>query len=155
MVKVIRHERYDGRTLKNDIALLKLEKPLEFNEFVQPAKLPHQEQETSGDCIVSGWGATSYQGPLSDTLQKVDVPVIDDDECLGYYAWYHIYDSNICAGYKEGGKDSCNGDSGGPLYCKGHLTGIVSWGYQCARPEYPGVYTQVSYFIDWIRNNTQ
>ena len=59
----------------------------------------------------------------------------------------------LCAGYEEtGGKDSCQGDSGGPLVDKEtkEQIGVVSFGQGCAEPGYPGVYTQVSYFIDWI-----
>ena len=62
-----------------------------------------------------------------------------------------IADSMICAG--EAGKDSCQGDSGGPMTCDGFLCGIVSWGYGCADANYPGVYTEVSYFVDWINSN--
>ena len=65
-----------------------------------------------------------------------------------------IQDSMICAGLPEGGKDSCQGDSGGPFICgeagSEQSIGIVSWGIGCARPGYPGVYTQTSYYIDWI-----
>merc|ERR1712180_438098 len=74
------------------------------------------------------------------------------------YGASEILDSMICAGLKEGGKDSCQGDSGGPFVCEDtgsrYLAGIVSWGYGCARPNYPGVYTEVSYFVDWIMTNT-
>ena len=58
----------------------------------------------------------------------------------------------LCAG--EEGKDSCKGDSGGPLTCDGYHCGVVSWGYGCALAAYPGVYTQTSYFVDWIIDNT-
>ena len=64
------------------------------------------------------------------------------------YAPREIYESMICAG--SAGKDSCQGDSGGPLTQAGLLVGVVSWGEGCADEGYPGVYTEVSYFLDWI-----
>jgi secreted trypsin-like serine protease len=57
----------------------------------------------------------------------------------------------ICAG--EENKDSCQGDSGGPMMHGQTHVGIVSWGYGCAERGYPGVYTQTSYFVDWINKN--
>ena len=60
----------------------------------------------------------------------------------------------ICAGYKEGGKDSCQGDSGGPLVSKGQLIGVISWGIGCAKPGFPGVYARVAAVRDWIRRSS-
>lgn len=72
-------------------------------------------------------------------------------DCRDSYGENDIADSMICAGVV--GKDSCQGDSGGPMFKNGAHVGIVSWGRGCAAAGYPGVYTQTSYFIDWINEN--
>ncbi|RXG70913.1 Plasma kallikrein [Armadillidium vulgare] len=112
-----------------------------------------------GDCIVTGWGKRREGGKNSNILQKVWLPLMSDTVCkdkmkkIGYDVL--VSDTMICAGYNAGGKDACQGDSGGPLVCPGKgdlpiLVGIVSWGIGCARKDIPGVYTEVSHYINWI-----
>jgi secreted trypsin-like serine protease len=92
-------------------------------------------------------------------LHEVDIEVIDPQECKAVYdqlqvSAFTIGDTEICATGPSGGKDSCFGDSGGPLVVpssNGYVqVGIVSWGPQCGNPLFPGVYTRVSSFSDWI-----
>jgi len=155
--KIIQHEDYNAKKVSNDISLLKLSKNLHFDDNVAAINLPRPGHSATGDCVVSGWGTTSEGGDTPMTLQKVTVPIVTDKKCRKHYGDDEIEDSMICAGVNEGGKDSCQGDSGGPLACSDtgstYLGGIVSWGYGCARPGYPGVYTEVAYFVDWILAN--
>ena len=88
-----------------------------------------------------------------------------NNDCIEQSDWGSntISDNRICAGYIEGGIDACQGDSGGPLVCKCKdatilndeycLTGVVSGGEGCALPRYPGIYTRVTYFMNWIKSN--
>ncbi len=93
-------------------------------------------------------------------LHEVDIEVIDPQECKAVYdqlqvSAFTIGDTEICATGPRGGKDSCFGDSGGPLVVpkgSGYVqVGIVSWGPQCGNPLFPGVYTRVSSFSNWIK----
>ncbi|XP_071518607.1 trypsin-1-like isoform X2 [Panulirus ornatus] len=146
------HEHYDDSTNTNDIALVKLAEPLVFNDVVKPIELPGQMELVAANtlCTTTGWGSTFEDGDVVDVLRKVDVPVVSDNKCRESYGVTVIADHMLCAGYEEGGKDACQGDSGGPFVCLGKLHGITSAGYGCARPNYPGVYTEVAYFREWI-----
>ncbi|KAG7165584.1 trypsin-1-like [Homarus americanus] len=157
--KLILHENFDDFNLYNDIGLLKLSEPLNFNEYVSAIDLPEREYTATGDCILTGWGSLSENGKSPDILQKVTIPIMTDEKCRADYSQTDILDNMICAGYEGGGKDACQGDSGGPMACNDtgstYLAGIVSWGAGCARPHAPGVYTEVSHFIDWIEKHTR
>lgn len=153
---IVQHEEYDPFSLSYDIALLELSSPLTFDSNTQPILLAEDGQFISGSCVASGWGALLDGGESTNILQKVSVPVVPDNICKDAYGETEIYDSMICLGVE--GKDSCLGDTGSPLTCQNEdgssfLGGIYSWGYGCAKPGYPGIYTEVSHFIDWIANN--
>eukprot|EP00091_Calanus_sinicus_P011018 TRINITY_DN2513_c0_g1_i5.p1 TRINITY_DN2513_c0_g1~~TRINITY_DN2513_c0_g1_i5.p1 ORF type:complete len:159 (-),score=50.25 TRINITY_DN2513_c0_g1_i5:69-545(-) len=155
------HEDYDSWTINNDICLLELDGQADFgSDVIGGINLPEEGKEypAGTECVVTGWGTTSEGGSLAKVLMKVTVIVLSDEECRGAYGESDISDSMICAGVEEGGKDSCQGDSGGPLMCGGpplELSGIVSWGYGCAEPGFPGVYTQTSYFVSWLKSHMQ
>lgn len=153
---MIQHPFYDRITFENDIALLRLETPLMYTEVVGELSLPQPLQNFTGEvCRVSGWGTTQEGGGLSAKLLYTDLPVLSDGECGESYVDDELFPSMLCAGgTAAAGVGSCQGDSGGPLACGSVLAGLVSWGYGCARPEYPGVYTEVSHFLDWIAAHT-
>ncbi|XP_050528451.1 venom protease-like [Daktulosphaira vitifoliae] len=156
--KMIVHEKYNTETLFNDIALLKLAEPVKFNSNIQPICLPTSSELRSHSFegtlpFIAGWGDTSYNGVASKTLLEAQIPVISNNKCRELYDY--LDEAMMCAGYSEGGTDTCQGDSGGPLMLnqgeKYYLTGVVSKGYKCAVAGYPGVYTRVTHYLDWIK----
>ncbi|XP_014641768.1 PREDICTED: plasma kallikrein [Ceratotherium simum simum] len=159
--EIIIHPNYKISEVNHDIALIKLEAPLNYTEFQKPICLPFKDDTNTiyTHCWVTGWGFTKEKGEIQNTLQKVNIPLVTNEECQERLRDHEITNQMICAGHKEGGKDACKGDSGGPLVCKHkgtwHLVGITSWGEGCARREQPGVYTRVAEYIDWILENTQ
>jgi len=150
--QVIRHPNYNSNTLANDICILKTSTDYAFDEWTQAATLSAAGSSPTGDLVVIGWGAISEGGSTSQTLLKVTVPFVTDAACKAAYGQNEILPGMICAG--TGGRDSCQGDSGGPIHHGAAVTGVVSWGIGCARPGYPGVYSSVGFFRDWINSNS-
>lgn len=165
--EIICHPEYDSLTYENDICLLKLLAPVNFTDYIQPVCLA-SENSTFHDGIMSwvtGFGVTD-SGSTSNTLQEVEVPIVGNNRCHCYYQGFPndfiIYNEKLnlntylCAGLKEGGRDSCQGDSGGPLVVQHQNSsvwvqaGIVSFGFGCALPKIPGVYARVSQYQRWI-----
>jgi len=99
----------------------------------------------------------------SKKLLMVQLPIIKNSECSKKITAYTIKSNQLCAGGDKG-KDSCNGDSGGPLFLMEResfdapmrytVIGVVSYGANdCGQPEMPGVYSRTSYFLPWIMQN--
>uniref|UniRef100_A0A1D5QN43 Serine protease 22 n=1 Tax=Macaca mulatta TaxID=9544 RepID=A0A1D5QN43_MACMU len=150
-----------------DIALVRLEHSIQFSERVLPICLPdasiHLPPNTH--CWISGWGSIRDGVPLPhpQTLQKLKVPIIDSEVCSRLY-WRGagheaITEDMLCAGYLEGERDACLGDSGGPLMCQVDgawlLAGIISWGEGCAERNRPGVYISLSAHRSWVEKIVQ
>ncbi|NP_001166087.1 serine protease 70 precursor [Nasonia vitripennis] len=156
--RVVRHRGFDMRTLYNDVAILTLNEPVEFSETIRPVCLPSGANLYTGkQAVVIGWGSLREGGPAPGKLQQVSIKIWSNAICKQKYggaAPGGIVDSFLCAG--EAARDSCSGDSGGPLMVNdGRWTqvGIVSWGIGCGKGQYPGVYTRVTHFLPWIYKN--
>lgn len=124
--------------------------------------IDYLEEEFVGQlAMVAGWGKLSFNGPVPNVLQVAKLPVIGNKQCQNmYHDSGHIKiisDSFVCAGYQMGGKDSCEGDSGGPLQVQRAqdsrwvLVGTVSHGIKCAEPNLPGIYIRTSAYLPWIK----
>ncbi|VVC38766.1 Hypothetical protein CINCED_3A009858 [Cinara cedri] len=143
-----------------DVAVLRLDRPVQYMPHIAPICLPDKGEDFLGHYgWAAGWGALQAGSRLRPkTLQAVDVPIIDNRQCERWHKSNGInviiYDEMMCAGYREGSKDSCQGDSGGPLMLektgRWYLIGIVSAGYSCAQRGQPGIYHRVPLTVDWI-----
>ncbi|XP_047516539.1 serine proteinase stubble isoform X2 [Pieris napi] len=160
------HPHFDPATFEYDLALLRFYEPVTFQPNILPICVPDNDDDYVGKtAYVTGWGRLYDEGPLPSVLQEVQVPIINNTACESMYqsAGYneHIPNIFICAGWKNGGSDSCEGDSGGPMVIQRDrdnryvLGGIISWGIGCAEPNQPGVYTRISEFRDWINQILQ
>ncbi|ETN17734.1 hypothetical protein PPTG_05468 [Phytophthora nicotianae INRA-310] len=148
-VKVIegyRHPMYNKSEHLYDVGVLKLEKEVSTDPIDLCAG-DGSDNEVGSVATVRGWGLTE-NGSQSLVLEEVNVKIISNAECNKEYS-DRITEGMLCAGEGDG-KDTCNGDSGGPLIENDVLIGIVSWGGKCGANA--GVYTRVSYMLDYIND---
>ncbi|XP_060850647.1 venom protease-like [Rhopalosiphum padi] len=164
------HPNYKPPSLYNDIALFHLEEDVIFSPYVRPICLnadtdPFFQSTASMKALATGWGLTDNAGSVSSDLLKVVLDVIPGNQCKSNYASAAksqlpsgiLDESQMCAGDVKGEKDTCAGDSGGPLQiphsiytCMYKQIGVTSFGKRCAELDSPGVYTRVSKYLPWI-----
>lgn len=157
---------YDG--LSNspfDIALVRLKQKVDYTNFIRPICLPEPNEASRNAEMMTtaGWGRIE-NGTASKVLLKVEIPFVDKRQCSRLYssAGVFLIDSQICAG-GEGGKDSCAGDSGGPLMRRSsanplvwYQEGIVSFGaLKCGIKGLPAIYTRIADFLPWIHTTVR
>jgi len=159
VIQIIKHPNYNNSTLDSDFALLQLNTPSARQTV---PLIPQGDAAFSAvgvNATVIGWGdmrTGGQQGTYADALMQVTVPIVSNATCSASYG-NGITSNMLCAGLAQGGKDACQGDSGGPLMVPdgagGWLqAGVVSWGQDCALPNYYGVYSRVSNFTNWINS---
>jgi len=165
--ELIPHEQYNPNDANqfHDIALIRLARKVKYTDFIKPICIATSfddlsKQYTDKTLFVAGWGKTETRSQ-SDIKLKLKVPVKSNAQCNNVYqrARVNLGSGQMCAG-GEKGKDSCRGDSGGPLMAlesdsNGNLywlvSGVVSFGpTPCGMQGWPGVYTRVSEYADWI-----
>lgn len=150
------HPGYAGAD--NDIALLKLASAV-TTPYSRLVSRPRMAEILPGDEVVTlGWGRTSEGGSLASRLQMVTIDVIAvGDACNEATSYATVTSNEICAGDLAGGRDSCQADSGGPLFVRRDgewfLLGVTSWGEGCARAGYPGVYSFAPNYLEWVLEN--
>uniref|UniRef100_A0A3Q0RYF7 ST14 transmembrane serine protease matriptase b n=1 Tax=Amphilophus citrinellus TaxID=61819 RepID=A0A3Q0RYF7_AMPCI len=157
--RIIAHPDYDHLSYDHDITLMELDTNVNLNQNIWPICLPSPTHDfpEGEEAWITGWGATREEGD-ANVLQKAAVRIINSTVCKSLLE-DSVTDNMLCAGVLKGGVDACQGDSGGPLSFtspKGRVfqAGVVSWGEGCARKNKPGVYTRVTKYRDWIKENS-
>ncbi|XP_072040887.1 transmembrane protease serine 9-like [Amphiura filiformis] len=149
----------DTTLKRNDLALLQLDRPVEFNDYVRPVCLTTNQDETNEyrTCKVAGWGETStFEDSNSDNLREVSVPLVSPETCMKdqYQISSLVSNDMICAGGDSRG--ICPGDIGSPLVCEDsdgifHLVGVASFGNACSDDiTEPGAYSRISWQLPFL-----
>ena len=162
MEAVYWHPWYDTHTRDWDYAVIKTKEKIMYSDYISPVCLPPTNTYNIGPnqpVVVTGYGDTQFSGGAGQLKQAVvrtwNNTKCDDSLYANTGKPAQITDQMVCAGYEYGGHDACQGDSGGPLnyYDEDSQTwllyGVVSWGWGCAEPHLPGVYSRVSLGMDW------
>ena len=169
------HPQYDAPTIDYDIAIIELTEAVDA-PTVQLANTSATDElaQQNSPVTVIGWGGrlgyAPNEGPTGDfpqVLHEVELQLLTNEQCRDTFSesqgvppqFTGVTDVMICADFPGGGRSACQGDSGGPLLANTNngwqQVGIVSWGVGCAAEGYPGVFTRVSSFNDWIDAITQ
>lgn len=158
--RIVTHRGYDRVSFDNDIALMELDSSVPLNQYIWPICLPAPSHDfpPGQEAWITGWGATMEGGAAAAVLQKAQVRIINSTVCKSLLR-DELTDRMLCAGILSGGVDACQGDSGGPLGVTSpdgrvFVAGVVSWGEGCALKNKPGVYTRITEFRRWIKEQS-
>ena len=164
------HRGYREGRFDDDIALLRLSEPLAWSDYIQPICLPAPGADsrswTGQYGQVAGWGYTDEwrrSGRPAETLQWTSLPLLHRHTCQRWFSGaghtVKLKDGKVCAGFRQGGRDSCRADSGAALTLDRRegalMAGLVSAGIGCGRPGLPGIYTDVTRYSKWIVRNAR
>lgn len=154
MKQIKQNPSYSSSTIDYDVSVLILQSDITIDSAATIGLAASGASVATGaTATITGWGTLTEGGSSPSQLQVVKVPIVSQTSCKSAYGSSAITARMLCAGETSGGKDACQGDSGGPLVVNNVLTGIVSWGYGCARPNYPGVYSSVPALRSYIDSN--
>ncbi|XP_028396352.1 prostasin-like isoform X2 [Dendronephthya gigantea] len=167
--RIIRHPNYTSiwDTYKidkpddNDVALLELNGKIKYSNYTRPIRLLRNgiRFHPGHECYIAGWGHTYFSADaIQNIIREVKVELVSREKCNSPESYNgSVHERAICAGYEEGGRDACQYDSGGPLFCgkkqkttKWYLVGQVSWGDKCAMPHKYGVYSNMEALGPWV-----
>uniref|UniRef100_A0A182T4I1 Peptidase S1 domain-containing protein n=1 Tax=Anopheles maculatus TaxID=74869 RepID=A0A182T4I1_9DIPT len=146
------HPQYNPFTFEHNIAVLRTSS----NFFIPIVPVPNLDfalfyEEIAFDgqaCQVAGWNNAT----ATPVQQFINAPILNRDTCNGLAVHLgNIRESMICAGATNAGPGVCASNLGTGLFCEGRLAGILSTGLGCGQANNPGVYTQIRFYLPWIR----
>ncbi|XP_011871418.1 PREDICTED: chymotrypsin-1-like [Vollenhovia emeryi] len=153
VAKITIHPQYLGTretAWNNDIAVITLSAPIQYNQYQAPIALTSTNPSAGQQCTLSGWGKISTNGPLANTLLKMNQAVISLSQCAQAHYVMPLTASHLCT-LNRFGIGACQGDSGGPLISNGVQIGVTSWVRPCAQGV-PDAYTNVYTHLSFIRS---
>ncbi len=156
--RIFKHPNYNEAINQNDLTILRLAKPVQFNKYVQPACLPGPDPQPDADVVLIGWGKTDVSGEAYHILKQTKVKVIG--ECNRYWGGRVNEEKQICVGDLNSRDSACQGDSGGPMLYEHDgqwvVAGVTSFGSSTScsvgSAFMPNVYVRVSAYLPWINS---
>lgn len=155
VITLHKHSGFTMRDLKNDVAVLQLDKNVQLSDKVNTVCLPSKAADLNSKCYITGWGRISGNGPAADILQQAKLPLASHEACKRKYGGKIDSRAHLCAGEgRSGASGGCNGDSGGPLVCemggKWYLHGAVSFGRRSCPTTHFTVFARITTYKSWI-----
>jgi hypothetical protein len=159
--RIFNHPNYISAEIGDDIAILRLAQPVQFNKYVQPACLPGPDPQPNDDVVLIGWGALELGGSAYHELKQAKLKVVGD--CYKYWGGQLNDEKQICVANTATGESACQGDSGGPMLYQRNgqwiVGGVTSYGSGGGCTTFsnslPNVYTRVSAYLPWIQSIIQ
>ncbi|CAF0995229.1 unnamed protein product [Adineta ricciae] len=154
--KIFVHDKFISSTFENDIAMIRLDRPVSVSDSISPICLPSTNVSPGRSVTVAGWGTVSEASRVhSNVLRQANVNVLSSINCRVYMSIHYDGSKQVCAAALDWSKDTCAGDSGGPLMYQENgawsIGGITSFGYGCSKRGFPGVYTRTVPYVSWIK----
>ncbi|XP_022819248.1 venom protease-like [Spodoptera litura] len=162
--RIMQHPEYAPPSKYNDIALIEIDRPVQYSKDVFPACLDYEGQDQF-NAQATGWGKLGKHQPLADNLQTVTLQKFSSEQCLKNYPPHRLLkqgynsETQLCYGDLKEPKDTCEGDSGGPLQvtprlskCLYSIIGVTSYGRACGYAGDAGMYTRVYHYVPWIES---